>query len=199
GWRGRHPVLRYLVALHELGIAEAFRLKDLPPPPYLMEGENKTALMVTLRRDVFTDLVMAFAILNDKGEWNTNWPLQPSFPLFLRNVLFTLGNVSDGTSEETVQPGQVKTLRPDVTVGEVMVRNPEGKTQTLTRGTRPDFSYGETDQVGVYQVGWEGAWQRNFAVNLLDPEESNIEPRSVVSIGAVAVRADKDRSQPREL
>ena len=65
-----------------------------------MESDQNTSLMFTLSRDAYTDLVMTFSILNEKGEWNTNWPLHPSFPLFLRNVLYTLGNVSDGSSEK---------------------------------------------------------------------------------------------------
>jgi hypothetical protein len=200
GWVGKHPVLRYLAALQEIGIAEAFRLQDLPPrTPRLMETDHNTALMLTLSREAFTDLVMTFAILTDKGEWNTNWPLHPSFPLFLRNVLYALGNVSDGTSEELVQPGQVKTLRPDVTVAQIDVLDPDGKRQTLSRGSRIEFSYGDTSRVGVYNVHWNGEWQRSFAVNLLDPEESNLEPRQVIGIGAERVVAGKDRTQPREL
>jgi hypothetical protein len=200
GWVGKHPVLRYLAALQEIGIAEAFRLQDLPPrTPRLMETDHNTALMLTLSRDAFTDLVMTFPILTDKGEWNTNWPLHPSFPLFLRNVLYALGNVSDGTSEELVQPGQVKTIRPDVTVAQIDVLDPDGKRQTISRGSRIEFSYGDTSRVGVYNVHWNGEWQRSFAVNLLDPEESNLEPRQVIGIGAERVVAGKDRTQPREL
>jgi hypothetical protein len=200
GWVGKHPVLRYLAALQEIGIAEAFKLTDLPPrTPRLMETDHNTALMLTLNREAFTDLVMTFPILTDKGEWNTNWPLHPSFPLFLRNVLYALGNVSDGTSEELVQPGQVKTLRPDVTIAQIEVLDPDSKRQTLNRGSRIEFTYGDTNRVGVYNVHWDGGWQRSFAVNLLDPDESNLEPRQVIGIGAEPVVAGKDRSQPREL
>jgi hypothetical protein len=200
GWMNRHPVMRYLVALQEVGISEAFKMKDLPPrTPRLLEIDQNVALLLALSRQSFTDLVMTFPILDDQGKWNTNWPLLPSFPLFLRNVLYTLGNISDGSSEETVQPGQVKTIRPDLAVSQIEVKDPAGHTQTLQRGTRADFSYGDTNQVGVYQVGWNGAWQRSFAVNLLDPDESNIEPRTTVRVGAEPVAGGKERLQPREL
>lgn len=200
GWMGRHPVMRYLVGLQEVGIDEAFRIKDLPPrTPRLLEADQNTVLMFTLSRDTFTDLVLTFPFLTDKLEWNTNWPLLPSMPLFLRNVLYALGNISDGSSEESVQPGQVKTLRPDVAVEEIEVTDPAGTRQTLERGTRAFFSYGATERVGTYRVAWEEAWQRSFAVNLLDAEESNLEPRPSIGIGAEQVVAGKDRSQPREL
>ncbi|MBL8797038.1 MAG: BatA and WFA domain-containing protein, partial [Planctomycetia bacterium] len=44
GWMTRHPILRYLVALQEVGVAEAFKLKDLPPrTPLLIESDRETA------------------------------------------------------------------------------------------------------------------------------------------------------------
>ena len=67
--------------------------------------------MFALSRQAFTDVVMAFAIISNTGDWNTNWPLQPSFPLFMRNVLYTLGNVSDAAGEERTQPGDRKSTR----------------------------------------------------------------------------------------
>jgi hypothetical protein len=37
-------------------------------------------------------------------------------PLFMRNVLYTLGDVADAAGEERTQPGEVKPLRPDAAV-----------------------------------------------------------------------------------
>jgi hypothetical protein len=199
GWMGKHPVMRYLVALQEIGVAEAFKVPDIPERNRLIEIDQKNALLFSKSRQSFLDLVLTFPILTDKGEWNTNWPLLPSFPLFLRNVLFTLGNISDGTEEEILQPGQVKTLRPDVSVSDLEITDPEGKVQKLSRGSRADFNYGATHRVGVYRVAWDGQWQRSFAVNLLDAEESNIEPRTAIHIGAEKVVGDQERRQPREL
>ena len=199
GWMGKHPILRYLAALQEVGVAEAFKVPDIPERSRLIEIDQKNALLFSRSRQSFLDLVLTFPIITDKGEWNTNWPLLPSFPLFLRNVLYTLGNISDGTGEEILQPGQVKALRPDLNVSAIEVTDPEGKVQKLSRGSRADFSYGATDRVGVYRVAWGGEWQRSFAVNLLDADESNIEPRTAVHIGAEQVVGDQERRQPREL
>jgi hypothetical protein len=205
GWLSQDPLLRYLSALYEIGIDEAFRFELDPaqnpgvPPrtPRLLESDKDAAVMFSLSRQSFRDVVMAFSIINDRGEWNTNWPLQPSFPLFLRNVLYTLGNVSDATGEESVQPGQVKVLRPDAAVDAIEVTDPKGTPQTLNRGTRAEFAFGKTEEVGVYQVQWAKT-QREFAVNLLDPDESNIEPRPAVEIGNVRVSAGEARVQARE-
>jgi hypothetical protein len=199
GWTGQHGLLRYLTGLYEIGISEAFRLTGLPPrTPRLMEGDQDLGLMVALPRGAYTDVVLCFPILTDSGEWNTNWPLLPSFPLFWRNVLYTLGNIRDAAGEENVQPGQVKLLRPDGRVAKLSVTDPAGGATALERGTRADFAYGATDRVGVYRASWEGG-ERRFSVNLLDPDESNVEPRTAVQIGAESVHSGETRRQPREL
>jgi hypothetical protein len=207
GWLAQHALTTYLRGLHEIGIADAFRfdLKDprVPPRlPRLLESDRDTVLLFTLSRQSFTDLVQTFALVDDEGRFNTTWPLHPSFPLFLRNVTYSLGSVSDAAGEETVQPGQLKILRPDVAVKEIAVSNPEGKTDILQRGARPDFVYGKTDRLGVYGVRWSSAGpvpaERLFAVNLLDALESNIEPRGEIQIGGTSIMAGQARGQPRE-
>jgi hypothetical protein len=213
GWAEKSPLLRYLTSLHEIGIDTAFRFdltdERVPPrTPRLLESDRNTALLFTLSRQSYTDLVQTFAIMGDDGRFNTNWPLQASFPLFLRNVTYVLGNVNDAAGEERVQPGDVKTLRPDMAVKAIEVAGPatrEGlpqpgaKGETLERKGRPDFSYGNTDRVGVYEVRWDGKSQRNFAINLLDADESNIEPRPEIQIGQDRIEAGASRGTPRDI
>jgi von Willebrand factor type A domain/Aerotolerance regulator N-terminal len=202
----KSPLLRYLTGLHEIGIDSAFRVdpKDLPPrTPRLLESEHDTALLFTLSRQSYTDLVQTFAIMTDDNKFNTNWALLTSFPIFLRNVTYVLGNVSDAAGEETVQPGQVKTLRPDMAVKKIEVFGPvkgglpDGNSgETLERKGRPDFSFGNTEHVGVYEVRWDGKRQRDFAVNLLDADESNIEPRMQIQIGQDQITAGQSLGTP---
>lgn len=200
GWMHKNAVLRYLTGLQEIGISEAFRMNDLPPrTPRLMETDRDTAILLTLSRESFTDLVLTFPIITNGGEYNTNWPTHIRFPLFLQNVLYALGNINDAAAEETVQPGNVKLLRPDAAVDRIRIIDPAGKEHVLERGKRADFSFGATDQVGVYQVAWGEGVQRSFAVNLLDADESNIEPRTTVRIGEEHIAAGANRGQPREL
>jgi hypothetical protein len=202
-------VLRDLRALYTIEVDQSFKMKDLPPrTPLLIEARKidkdrstDTALLVALSRDSFTDLVLTFPILTNLGEWNTTWPLQTSFPLFLRNVLYTLGNLNESATEEGVQPGQVMTLRPGPGVKRVEVVSPDGTRQALVRGERDprtSFSFGGTERVGVYRYASEGGPHRSFAVNLLDPDESNIAPREVITIGADQLTAGKEPGQPRD-
>jgi hypothetical protein len=205
--RGRlkdHPLFRYVPSVQEIGLTEAFRfdLKDprVPPrTPRLIETDRETAVLFTLSRQSFTDLVMTFPILNDKGEWTTTWPVKLGFPLFLTNVVYVLGNVNDGTNDPIVRPGDVKPIRPDRALKEIEVEDPDGKTKTLTRGTRAEFLFGETNKVGVYKVKWDGQEQYGFAVNLLDSRESNLEPRPAIDIGEERIAAGETHSAPREI
>ena len=55
----------------------------------------------------------------------------------------------------------------------------------------------DTDRVGIYRVQWENSTPRSFAVNLLDADESNIEPRPSVQIGAERQVSGQERSPGR--
>jgi hypothetical protein len=131
---------------------------------------------------------VTFPLVTTDGRWATNWNLKLSFPVFLRNVLYGLGNVSDAAAEETVQPGQVKVLRPDAAVDQVEVTDPAGGKRVLKRGAGMEFAYRHTDRPGIYHVTWAGGG-RNFAVNLLDADESNLQPRDEVRLGEQRLRA----------
>jgi hypothetical protein len=210
GWKGDHPVLRYLRALYTIQIDDAFKMKDLPPrTTVLMEGRKiakdstiDLPILLALNRQSFTDLVMTFPLLTEEGKWNTLWPLDTSFPLFLRNVLYYLGNLNEKTTDELVQPGQVKRIQPASRVREIEIITPDGKGVPVPRDERDlrtDIPFGATDRVGVYGVKWDGAVQQRFAVNLLDAEESNIEPRATLQFGNEQVVAGQERSRPREM
>jgi hypothetical protein len=201
GWMKEHPLMQYLPGLQEIRASEAFPfdLKEAPPrTPRLLEGEHDNAMMFELSRQTFSDVVLTFAIIDDNDNWITNWPQQISFPLFLRNLLYVRGNVSDAAGEPTLQPGMTRILRPDAAVSKVEVIDPAGHSHTIQRAGRGEFVFGKTDLLGVYSAEWEGG-KRLFAVNLLDSDESNIEPRAEVTIGAVQVKSGVVQSQPRDL
>lgn len=217
-----HPLLRHITTLWDVGISDAFPFdlkanlpeeargqfnfdgkrpekRTLPPLTRLLEARGDVPVLFTLPRGAFTDLVMTFPLINDKGDLSTDWPLQPSFPLFLRNVLLELGNVSEGMRAATVRPGEPMVLRPEAAVRSLEVTPPGGKPEELKRGTRPEFIYGGADHVGLYRVKRDDGVEHSFAVNLLDPQESDIEPRPRFKVGEDTVAAGQERSQPRDL
>ena len=201
----KHPLMRNLTNLDEIGFAEAFRfdLKDPRVPartPRLLETGKETALMFALSRRSFTDVVLTCPLVNNKGEWCTNWWRKLSFPIFLRNLLYTYGNVNDAAADDNLQPGNPKKLRPDTTLKQIEIynpNNPDSHPDLLQRSAQGDFDYNNTERLGVYKVKWPGG-ERGFAVNLLDAEESNIQPRDEIAVGDLKVAAGQERGSVRE-
>jgi von Willebrand factor type A domain/Aerotolerance regulator N-terminal len=217
-----HPLMRFLSTLYDIGVNEAFTvdlqtdiddkvkpLFQLPegdpdrrtPPAMtkLLETNRNVPVLFTLGRGSYTDLVMTFPLVSDGGDLVTNWPLQPSFPLFLRNVLYSLANVDDAARAVSVQPGEAMVLRPEAGVQSLKITPPGSATVEMKRGNRPEFVFLDTEQLGVYQVQRDDGGLRHFAVNLLDANESNIEPRSEIRIGSERIVAGQEISQPRDL
>lgn len=208
GWLSRHPLMNKLRGLDEIRIADkadVFRFPDLPPrTPKLLEGDAGLVLMAAIARQSFTDLVLAFPIAtgNEDGPdriWHSDWPMLPSFVLFLQNLIKTFGNVRDASTDEALQPGQIVPLRPG-SAKEVFVTKPGGKSATkYDRGSRSEVVYSNTDTVGVYTAEWGSGQLRRFAVNLFDAEESNLAPVSRFTVGDTTVSAGASRKEPREL
>jgi hypothetical protein len=200
GWNNQAGVTKGLVGLQDVAILEALRPPELPPrTPRLIEGDEGLALLFSLSRNAYTDLVQTFALVNDTGKWNTNWPLQTSFPLYLRSVLYTLGNLSESPTEETIQPGQAITIRLPPGVEQARIQPPTGPAQVVKRTSRPELTFADTDQLGVYTISL-GQRTRYLAVNLLDPDESNIEPLRSVRLGSEEIEQSQQvRRQPRDL
>ncbi len=191
GWATGHPLMRNLSGLQDVAIAEGFLFDLRDPavpgrPPRLLETDRENALLFTLARRPYTDLVMTFPLIDGNGRWNTFWPLQLSFPLFMKNVVFQMGNVE---GDEVTRPGEIRRLRPEGNGKQLEVFPPAGRSYILSRGTRADFLFDRADRVGVYDVKSEDQAQRSFAVNLLDARESNLEPRAEFKIGAERVMA----------
>ena len=135
GYSDKHPVMRGLRGWHELEIAEAVRIKGLPPKaPRLLEGDADLILMTALARQSFTDVVVAFPLTDADGRLNTRWFMRVQYPLFLRNVLYALGGVRDAGAEEPVSPGGVVSVRPGAGVREIRVRRPSGASDAVKQG-----------------------------------------------------------------
>jgi hypothetical protein len=98
-WAKKHPLLKDLDRLKDLGIVESYQFKELPKgAEQLIEGDKDTVLLMALPRKPFTDLVLTFPLFKDgaqEKEWNTTWPLRPSFVVFLGSVVHILGNINE--------------------------------------------------------------------------------------------------------
>ena len=182
----------------------------LPAIMRIVETSNQAPILFTMPRGPHTDLVLTFALMNDKEELVSDWPLQTSFPLFFRNVLYILGNVDDSVRSVSVQAGEPVVLRPEAGFRFIQLTTPAKQTLRLARGERNEIVYSDTEILGSYRykvsaqeaekvdnLGQEPL--RGFAVNLLDINESNIEPRSSIHIGDKRIAAGEEKFQTREI
>jgi Ca-activated chloride channel homolog len=101
-------------------------------------------------------------------------PLQVAFPLLMANLTGWLTPGRSAGLPDHTTPGSAVSLNlpPDITT--VTITKPDGsRTQAQTESGRVIFA--DTHQLGVYLVDW-GESQMSFAVNLFNPEQSNIKP-----------------------
>ncbi|MBI2807118.1 MAG: VWA domain-containing protein [Planctomycetes bacterium] len=228
--RTQHPALRNLNTIWDVRIDEAFsfdvkknltpkaaaeldlpdddpKKRILPTITRLIETSNRKPLLFTLPRGPHTDLVMAFALINDNGDVMTNWPLETSFPLFFRNILYMLGNVDDARGAMQITPGEPVVLRPEAGFSFVTITDPADRVVKLTRNARNEVLFNDTERLGVYryQVSRDAQGKqaddlvRGLAVNLLDANESNLTPRVSFRIGNEQISRGAEKSQTREI
>ncbi len=222
--RPNHPLLQDLTTLWDVAIDKAFSFdtyknlhadvkdkyandpsdpkqkgKTIPPTlTTLIEGPKKMPVLFTIPRRGYTDLVTAFPITKDRG-LVTNWPVQPSFPLFLRKVIIVLGNVGDAIRTQVVRPGDEEELWPEAGIKELTIAAPDDSKETIQRSGGPKFVYTETESTGIYSVYQDKQMRGHFVINLLDANESNIHPKPQIKIGDETVRAGSERETPREI
>lgn len=201
GWDDRHPLLAGLRGLHDMGVDDSFKLPELPEGTRkLIEADRGHVLLMAIPRSAFTDVLLTFPLITKDEKWNTRWPLETSFVLFLRNAVMNLGNVRDASADEPTQPGREKALRPGAAKS-LSVTRPDGTTKTFERGKRPDYTYTDTGAIGLYTAEWDGHIRR-FAVNLIpsaDHDEGDLACASEVTVGARTIAADMVRKQPQDL
>jgi hypothetical protein len=192
-WKRDHPMLRD-INLGKLFVGEAMRL-ELPPTGVerLVEG-SKGPLVVLAREGRNTQLVVAFDALE------SNWPLRMSFPVFMYQALQYLALGSEMDVREAFAPGST----PVVPLGDVHRVAGDRRQLTLNgpMGSRsikiPDageFALPAMDRVGLYTMDLPVPGFDKLAVNLLDPNESNLIPSDTApgGIGTAVATSGKSR------
>ena len=192
-----HPIMQF-VELGNVTIAESPALKPPPGSTVLIDTDIGPVFAIAAR-DGFEDAVVAFEIVNSaENEANTNWPIRVSFPLFVNNVLEYLGPFSgQGRGGLNIEPGKLVTLHAVSTANVIQVVTPSGEALDVRQGALGQFSFAETDQVGVYTIRQEQSKKvaQRFAVNIFDSIESNIVPNDSIRIGHTPVQG-RSTSQP---
>ncbi|MFN0010484.1 MAG: vWA domain-containing protein [Phycisphaerales bacterium] len=192
-WKRDHPVLRG-INLDAL-IINPGRLtekKDGTPVSVIAQAQGGPAI-IEASDDQTRLLAVSFDITA------SSWPFDPGFVLFMAAGLSSLA--SDGAST-------TEGLRPGATLAEGLPAGAQNATVGLPDNTRAEVLptsdgrvvYGPLRKVGIYTLSWAGAAgsrdvlvdgraRRALAVNLLDPQESDIAAAEKISLPSRVVQA----------
>lgn len=184
-WDQSHPVSRFS-DLSGLTVARARPLLTRPGDRVLLQS-NVGALMVELDEPKSRTLVIAFDI------YDTDWPLQASFPIFAANAIRWLAAAGAEHRSATLRPGEVVTIPIASGATAVTVTDPTGKAHRI----EPDppeattVSFGDTRRVGVYKLTGAALGYERLTVNLLMPSESELTAVDRLTVSGLPVFGDE--------
>jgi hypothetical protein len=193
-----HPLMQWM-DMGDVLLAAGTPLKP-PTGATVLVDSDVGAMMAIAPRDSFEDVVLGFTIIEEqagpegktKKYYGTNWPTRQSFPVFVRNLFEYCGAVRAGTGGENVRPGVPVTLESPGGQTTLSILSPSGGKTDLKSGKLGKLSFTETGKLGIYRVQSGGKTIDQFAVNLFDPDESDIRPNRSPSIkvGDVEVKGE---------
>lgn len=187
-WDGGHPVNRFL-GYDNLSIASASAL-TLPDGAAVLLRSSQTPLIALVESEGATLCVTAFDPLQ------SNWPLLVSFPLFLNNCLDYFEDQARRRSTANSTVGRPVTV--EGTGSEPTLVLPTGERRPMVRLTDGSYTFAGTDRAGIYRVE-NPAGPRAIALNLLNREESRLDPADTVVIGTqAAATLQPERTVKRE-
>ncbi len=191
-WDVAHPLTQYVRDLNTIVIRKAIAIEPPNGSTTLIDG-SEGPLAFVVPRGGYVDTVVGFGLV-DGREFNTNWPLRYSFPLFLFNALRVLGNARESAGNEIHLPGQPVVLRAESLVDQVEILAPDGRrAESVSRSPQGTFVYNHATKTGLYHVTWGESGRQTFAVNLFDLRESDLAPRGLVPPGVPDDKADQYR------
>jgi Ca-activated chloride channel family protein len=163
------PLLRH-VDLSSVSILDA---AQIPLPdwahPVLIDQNSGAALLFVGEKQGQRIAVLAF------DPRHSDLPLQVAYPILMANLVDWLLPGRIGEIPDQIKPGEAVTFTPPPDVDALKVTRPDGS------GTQLEIQEGhaifaDTNQLGVYSVSWGEDQSLTFAVNLSNPQESDIKP-----------------------
>ena len=210
GWKAKPPVtlpqiidaavshrLMQWVDVNEIQKVIAATPLIVPGGGTVLIDSDAGPLLAIAPREGSEDLVLGAVLLEERTAAdgsraiyrNTDWPWRASFAAFVFNLLAVRAGGQDLVTAASHRPGTPVTLEaPDSHAG-LDVQVPSGTTVHLPPASSGKLTFTATEELGVYRVLCGGKLVERFAVNLLDPAESNIRPPAnpAIQIGYVEV------------
>jgi hypothetical protein len=185
-WDETHALLRH-IAVETIDVARWLRLSLPPEAVSLIDGQTSPVLAY-LTRGASQFLISAFGliVLDDNGtpRMNTDWATSADFVVFMQNAVNFLSSNVAATGARSIAPGEPVTLAVPPRTDSVKVIRPDRTEDVVATGGAAMVHYRGTRQVGTYRVAPGVAGQDMVAVNLFNPNESNVAPAPSVTLGA---------------
>lgn len=187
-----HPLMRFL-DLYGLKIVEGRPLQAPRGAVSLLTADSGPVLALAPRAG-FQDLVMGFEILSETERgiaFNTDWPVQRSWPVFIYNVLRNLGGGVAAAAAPSHQPGEAVVLRVDNRLDAVRVDMPDRRSKQLSVAAAGQVTFSATEQIGAYRVMVPGEDLpiNRFTINLFDSRESDLQVGDAIQVGRESIVA----------
>lgn len=129
-------------------------------------------------------------------------PLQVAYPILFSNLINYLVPPASFDASQSLRPGESLTLVPPPGTQQVVISSPSGQLHPLL-ANNATLTFTATEETGYYAVNFVAQDTNRveyFAVNLFDPDESDIRPRSSLQIGQTVIQPSAaQRTGLREL
>jgi hypothetical protein len=206
-WNEEHPVMADLELGGRVTIPKALSVEVEQGAAVEILAETNNGPVIF---DVSTGSTRAIVVAFDPD--NSTWPFDVSYVVFHAASINSLGGVTGSASSGNVRPGGTLSERLPIGARNVKLAIPNAPDVTLAPAPDGRVAYGPIPQAGVYALTWNGAAgitdeledgtaTRRVAVNLLDPDETDIRSSAVLSFasGDVAASATGSAESPRRL
>jgi len=183
------PLLAF-VDLEGVSILNAARI-PLPDwaRPVLIDENSGSPLLFVGETEGQRNAVLAF------DPRHSDLPLQVAYPILIANLVDWLLPGRIGDIPDQIQPGEAVTFTPPPEVESLSVIRPDGSSTQLEIHEGHAI-YADTTQLGVYRVTWGEDQAISFAVNLSNPQESDIRP--IESILLLTNASDSEGTNNRQ-
>ena len=191
-WDRRHPLMRH-VALDGLVFAGTGGFESLPIDTEVLATGPGGPLIVSVVASGARHAMVAFALRD------SNWPVDPSFAVFMQNALDVLAFAGRAARDGVAhRPGEAIAVRVADGVDELRLDGP--RTERVAVGGRPVVTLPALPDAGVYRVEGAEPPDDTIALSILSDVETDIRPQEDLSINAATIATTiVERTAPREL
>lgn len=188
-WEREHPLLRY-VELASVLIDNAPRIEPAPWAKVIAESQQ-TPLIVAGEHAGRRWVGIAWNLLE------SDFPLQPAFPIFIGNLIRWAVGEQGGTQGITLRTGTPFSVNVPPTETRLKLVGPDSQVQELLVNEGTVVVPG-LRRVGLYTL--QGAKVRiPLAGNLFNTDESDVTPRQTIQLGGRTVQAQGQMLALRDL